>query len=74
MTLREELTDSGRDPVGIRIAKRRHQMDLTQAQLAVILKVARSTVADWERGDTLPIKHAGKIEKVLGITLTGPAA
>ena len=74
MTLREELTDSGRDPVGIRIAKRRHQLKLTQAQLAVRLVVARSTVADWERGDTLPIKHVGLVEEILGIRLTGPAA
>ena len=73
MTLRDALTD-GRDPVGIRIARRRHQLHLTQADLAGRLGVARSTVADWERSDTLPIKHFGLVEEILGIRLTGPVA
>src|SRR6266705_3756839 len=60
------------DPVviGPRIAKRRHQLGITQAELATDLHVSKSTVANWERGKHLPIRHLGAIELKLGITLT----
>jgi transcriptional regulator with XRE-family HTH domain len=57
-----------RDPhiIGARIAKRRHQLDMTQEQLADALGVSKSTVANWERGVAYPKRKLGKIEQVLG--------
>lgn len=60
-----------RDPriIGARIAKRRHQLDLTQEELALALGVSKSTVANWERGTAYPKRKLGKVEQFLGITL-----
>ena len=62
---------TGRDPhvIGMRIARRRHQLDWTQIELAARLGVSPSTVANWERGASYPKKKLGKIEQVLGISL-----
>ena len=62
-----------RDPrlVGARIAKRRHQLDWSQVELARKLGVSPSTVANWERGASYPKKKLGKVEQVLGISLDG---
>lgn len=59
---------SERNPqvVGARIAKLRHQKDLTQVQLAHALGVSPSTVADWERGHRFPARKLGKIEAYFG--------
>ena len=60
-----------RDPhvIGARIARRRHQLDLSQVELAKLLSVSPSTVANWERGASYPAKKWGKVEQVLGIRL-----
>jgi ribosome-binding protein aMBF1 (putative translation factor) len=57
--------------VGSRIAKRRQQLRLTQAQLAARIGVNRTTVASWETGQHFPQRHQGAIEDVLGVSLTG---
>jgi transcriptional regulator with XRE-family HTH domain len=59
---------AARDPqlIGARIAKRRHQLGLTQIELAALLGVSPSSVADWERGASYPKRKLGKIEQVLG--------
>lgn len=57
-------------PVGTRIKKRRQVLGLTQQQLAERLDVNRSTVADWERGKHFPLRYLGKVEDVLGISLS----
>lgn len=60
-----------RDPriIGMRIARRRHQLDWSQVELARRLSVSPSTVANWERGASYPKKKFGKVEQVLGIRL-----
>ena len=61
------------DPhLGTRIAKRRHQLGMTQEDLAGVLHVSKSTVANWETGKHLPIRHLGALEQALGIQLDGP--
>lgn len=60
-----------KDPrvIGRRIARRRHQLDWSQVELAERLGVSPSTVANWERGASYPKKKLGKVEQVLGINL-----
>jgi transcriptional regulator with XRE-family HTH domain len=60
-----------KDPrvIGARIARRRHQLDWSQVELARRLGVSPSTVANWERGASYPKKKLGKVELVLGISL-----
>ena len=55
--------------VGILIARARHRHDMTQVQLAEALGVSPSSVADWERGASYPLRYAGKVEELLGITI-----
>jgi transcriptional regulator with XRE-family HTH domain len=54
-----------------RIRLRRQALGLTQQQLADELRVNRATVSAWERGKQAPDKHEGRIEAVLGISLSG---
>jgi transcriptional regulator with XRE-family HTH domain len=66
-----------RDPavIGARIARRRHQLDMTQVELAEALGVSPSTVANWERGVSYPARKIGKIEQLLGrLSEADPAA
>jgi transcriptional regulator with XRE-family HTH domain len=56
-------------PPGSRIRKRRQVLRMTQAQLAVKLGVATSTVANWERGKHFPARYQGPLEEILGIDL-----
>ena len=62
------------EPVGARIAKRRHVLGLSQEELAERVGVARDTVSMWERGRQFPHRHLGKVEEVLGISLTPASA
>lgn len=57
---------------GAIIRKARQRRFLTQAQLAERLGVAREAVSAWERGRHSPLRYAGAIEEVLGITLPDP--
>ena len=61
-----------KDPhvIGMRIARRRHQLGWSQVELARRLEVSPSTVADWERGKSYPKKKFGIVEQALGIDLT----
>lgn len=63
------MADRNPQVVGARIAKRRHQLDWSQVELARRLGVSPSTVANWERGAAYPKKKLGKVEQVLGISL-----
>ena len=56
--------------MGARIKKRRQVLGMTQSDLAVKLHVAKSTVANWERGHHFPLRYLGAIEHVLGVDLT----
>jgi transcriptional regulator with XRE-family HTH domain len=58
--------------IGTRIAKRRHQLGMRQEDLAEVLNVSKSTVANWETGKHLPTRHMGALEQVLGIQLDDP--
>ena len=62
---------AGKDPriIGARIARRRHQLGLSQVELAALIGVSPSSVANWERGASYPKKKFGKVEQVLGISL-----
>lgn len=57
------------EPVGIIIARARHRKRLTQQQMAEELGVSKSTVANWERGEHFPLRYAGVLEELLGITI-----
>jgi transcriptional regulator with XRE-family HTH domain len=59
------------EPLGTRIAKRRHQLRLSQEELAERLGVNRTSVANWEAGKHYPQRHIGALEQVLGIRLDG---
>ena len=43
---------------------------MRQIDLAALLDVAASTVANWERGKSFPERHLGDVERILGISLT----
>jgi transcriptional regulator with XRE-family HTH domain len=58
------------DSLGTRIAKRRHQLDLSQEALAGLVGVSRDSVSKWETGKTQPSRHLGKLEVVLKMSLT----
>lgn len=64
------MPDNDPHVIGTRIARRRHQLDWTQAELAKQLGVSPTTVANWERGAAYPRKKWGKVEQVLGISLS----
>jgi transcriptional regulator with XRE-family HTH domain len=57
--------------IGVRIARRRQQLRMTQEELAVRLGVSKSTVANWETGKHFPKRKLGAIEAELGISLNG---
>jgi transcriptional regulator with XRE-family HTH domain len=58
------------EPTGTRIAKRRHVLGLSQEELAERVGVTRDAVSAWERGKHFPHRHLGKLEAVLGISLS----
>ena len=60
--------------VGTRIAKRRHVLGLTQEALAARVGVSKASVTKWETGQHYPKRHLGRLEAVLGISLTGDDA
>ena len=61
------------ETVGLLIARARHRKDMTQVEFARALGVSPSTVANWERGASYPLRKAGAIEALLGITLPARA-
>ena len=60
--------------LGVRIRKRRQVLGMTQQELADKLHVAKSTVANWERGKHFPLRYLGAVEVALGIDLDPDAA
>ena len=84
LALRSDDYRVTRDAVetGLLIAKRRHQLNrhgrerklgeprMRQKDLAALLGVASSTVANWERGKSYPGRYLGAVEALLGISLT----
>jgi len=57
--------------IGRAIAFARHRKRWTQQELADRLGVAKSTVANWERGASYPLRNVGAVEEALGISLAG---
>lgn len=64
---------------GDKIRTRRQELGWTQDQLAARVQaigtrqgqpISRSTVQKWENGTHAPLRHAGALEKVLGIRLS----
>ena len=60
--------------LGVKIRKRRQVLGMTQQELADKLHVAKSTVANWERGKHFPLRYLGAVEVALGIDLDPDAA
>jgi DNA-binding transcriptional regulator YiaG len=58
--------------VGVLIARARHRKRLSQRELADLLGVSKSTVANWEVGKHFPLRKAGAIEEALEITIPAP--
>lgn len=56
--------------IGTTIKKRRQALGMNQEQFAERVGVHRSSVANWERGASFPLRHLGAVEEVLGISLT----
>lgn len=53
---------------GCRVKELREQRGITQLQLAVLLNVSRSTIANWEIGNRLPdISMATRLAECLGV-------
>ena len=61
------------ESVAARIRKRRQVLGMRQRDLAALLDVSPSTVANWETGKHLPRRYLGKVEQVLGISLEDEA-
>lgn len=59
-------------PTGDAIRRARQRKGWTQQQLAGELGVYKATVARWEAGTHFPLRYAGAIEEVLGITIPAP--
>ena len=57
------------ESVGVTIARARHRKRMTQRELAAALGVSPSTVANWERGASYPLKLAGRVEECLDIVI-----
>lgn len=55
---------------GARIRTRRQALGWTQVELADRVGVSESTVIRWEKGKMPPTRHRGRIEAVLGISLS----
>jgi len=69
--LRSDDERMATDPsIGTRIRKRRQVLGMTQQQLAERVDVNRSTVATWESGKHFPLRYLGRVESVLGISLS----
>lgn len=63
------------DPaIGTTIRMRRQQLGMKQTELGRLVGVDRASVANWESGRHYPLRYLGKLESVLGISLTSPAA
>ena len=58
------------DSIGTRIARRRQRLGLSQADLADRVGVSESSVVNWEKDKHYPRRHLGKLEFVLGVSLT----
>ena len=64
------VTEAEKRRVGALIRHRRQVLDLRQPELAARLGVSRQSVSKWETGLSYPGRSLGKIEDVLGISLT----
>lgn len=58
------------------IRRRRHELGMRQPEFARLIGVSRQAVSSWENGRSYPSRWEGKIEAVLGISLSpdAPAA
>lgn len=55
---------------GIQVAKKRKSLNLTQADLAKMLKVSRGTIANIENGhQRTMLEHALKLREFIGVKI-----
>lgn len=59
--------------VGALIRHRRQVLDLSQEELSLLVGVSRNAVSKWETGLSYPSKKLGKVEAVLGVSLSPDA-
>lgn len=65
------VTAAEKQRVGALIKKRRQRLGIrTQADLAVLVGTSETSVAKWESGRHYPGRNLGKLEEVLGVSLT----
>jgi len=55
--------------VGLLIRRARERKRMTQQELGEAIGVDRSAVSNWETGVHFPLRHAGRVEEVLDITI-----
>jgi transcriptional regulator with XRE-family HTH domain len=60
---------AGEETIGERIAMRRQELGMKQAELAKLLGVHKATVTSWETGKSYPKRHLGAIEAQLRVNL-----
>jgi len=69
-------SESGRAGVaastGLAIRRARERKRWRQEDLAAAVGVSRNAVDAWENGRTYPNRNVGRIEEVLGISLSAP--
>ena len=56
---------------GDRMRRRRQELGLRPVDLAAQCDVSEASVIRWEKGRTMPSRHRGRVEEVLGIRLDG---
>ena len=60
-----------KEHIGEIIRKARINMDISQQELALVLKVDRSTVSGWETGKRIPdVEMLGRLSYVLGVPMS----
>ena len=60
---------------GKRMRERRIELGLSREHVAAYTGVVLATVANWERGDTIPnVGHAKRVARLLGTTVDDLAA
>jgi transcriptional regulator with XRE-family HTH domain len=64
------VSEAEKRRVGALIRSRRQVLGLRQPELAERVGASRQSVGSWETGQSYPLRYVGKIEAVLGVSLT----